>query len=244
MNLSCVVIALAVGLATPVSVSAEEIRIGARDAPSPRYMTVPTLIEAYDRAGVDMALQFLPSKRVLYEFETRTVDAVVARVFSLPNRISGIVRVTPAINHAQIRVYTRFGSDVQIETPQDLAKYNVTIPRGSIIVSETTKLAKSTVPVQNYAQMLELLLAGRVDAIVGARVGVEIAVARKGFTSPLQMLDIVLADEPLYHYVDARFADEALLVSQELQKMHDSGELQKMHDAGWLKLLGDAARGT
>lgn len=182
---------------------------------------------AFARAGVEVALQQLPSERGLVMADAGQVDGDANRISGLETAYPNLLRV-PECN--MIYEFTAFAlrPDVSVRHWDDLRHYTVAYIIGWKIYDENVR-ASSTVKVATPENLFALLRAGRVDVVLYYRLG-GLYYARKLGLANLRPLDPPLATREMYMYLNRRHADLLPRLADALRDMKKDGGYQRIVD--------------
>jgi len=182
---------------------------------------------AFARAGVEVALQQLPSERGLVMADAGQVDGDANRISGLETAYPNLLRV-PECNMTYEFTAFALRPDVSVRHWDDLRHYTVAYIIGWKIYDENVR-ASSTVKVATPENLFALLRAGRVDVVLYYRLG-GLYYARKLGLANLRPLDPPLATREMYMYLNRRHADLLPRLADALRDMKKDGGYQRIVD--------------
>jgi len=195
--------------------------------------------EAYRRLGKDIEIIPSSGRRALEMANFGMVDGELFRIDVVENHYENLIKVPVPINRLDAIVITR-STDVRIENWSDLASYRIGIRRGILFSELATRAQNKVILVDSNAQLLRILEADRVDAIIIARINGLNALQQYDNNGYL-LVSPVIASYPLFHHIHKDNLHLLPAITQVLQELQASSFIENTRNklvAELLKLDG------
>jgi polar amino acid transport system substrate-binding protein len=188
--------------------------------------SLQVLKEAYSRIGVKIQARRLPAARSLEMAENGEVDGEVNRIEAIDEQYPHLMRIEVPVNLLEGVVLT---CDTPLEhvTLEAIGKLHLGIKIGNRYAEMLTKGMADVTRLPHEKKLMNLLLEGRLDALLVDRAWAEAEKAKPGMEC-LRVNEPPLIVVPLYHYLNRRHADLAPLITGELRAMRESGEIDRI----------------
>jgi len=171
--------------------------------------------EAYQRAGYETEIIFLPGKRALQASSEGKADGEVSRIYKIGELFPSLIRVDlPYMNLKGMAFVIR--DDVIIKQQSDLSKYKIGSLRGAVFSDIITKgfdVSLANTP----AQLLKILVNNRVDVIITNEIETRVLIAKLFPDVGIFALDPPLVEIPIYHYVHISKQHRVTAIKEALQ---------------------------
>ena len=212
-------------LAPPAQAQPVMLTFGVIDD-GPSRLNLQILKVAYAKLGVEVRGEELPAKRSLEESGSGVIDGEVVRIQTVEDKYPQLVRVpTPMDTFASVAV--TYGDDATINGLSDLRFRKVGIRSGFVFAETAASSLNQVVTAKSWDTLFELLMQGRVDAIISTPVIIQEQAARlqdDGFTTHAPPL----ATHNLYHFLHSRHARLVPVIAHTLDAMRESGEMDRL----------------
>ena len=159
------------------------------------------LRRAYERIGIKLEIFSLPRKRALIAADRGDFDGVVARAAIITRDYKNLLRVPTPVAYLRIRAYGRQGAK-KIASLDELESYRIGILRGVPLLEQKTS-ALNRFAANTPSQLMHMLRAGRIDAVLLAERVAESTIAKEHLHG-IAAISGVLAEAPLYHFLNRR----------------------------------------
>ncbi len=177
------------------------------------------LRRAYERIGIRLEIFPLPRKRALIAADRGDFDGVVARATIISRDYKNLIRVPAPVAYLRIRAYGRRGADT-VATFEELRSLRIGILRGvPLLAQKTAGLDRH--PANTPGQLMHMLKAGRVDAVLLAERVAESALEKEKLTNIVPISGVLLRS-PLYHFLNRRHRGLVPAISKALAETTDS----------------------
>jgi len=201
------------------------IEVGASE--SDQLAVVAALMkEAYKRLGIELRLRELPMRRRLLLADNGTLDGDLARVASVQQEATQLLRVNVPIYQFALKAYRlrRAGTDCPASiTMAELNRFRVGLLRGHHAAEEAVA-PTAQVPVNSYDEAARQLQRGKIEYALAPPLAFEGALRRAGVTGFCAM-STDTETHALYHMLHRRHAALAARLEQVLGQMQQSGEM-------------------
>jgi polar amino acid transport system substrate-binding protein len=190
------------------------------------FESLQVLKEAYERIGVKIEGRRMPAARSLEMAENGEVDGEVNRIKAIEEQYPHLMRIVVPVNLLEGVVLT---CDTTLEhvTLEAIGKLHVGIKIGNRYAEMLTEGMPGVTRLPHEKKLMDLLLEGRLDALLVDRAWAEAEKAKPGMEC-LRVNEPPLIVVPLYHYLNRRHADLAPLITGELRAMRESGEIDRI----------------
>jgi polar amino acid transport system substrate-binding protein len=158
------------------------------------------LTDVYRRAGLEMKVSRMPGQRAIMEAASGRVDGEIMRIWSYGIEHPQLVRVPTSYYFLETMAFYKKGSDAEVNSVEDLAKYSVLKVRG---VKHTNAITKGLTKVYNYDNteaMLRALDEDRNNVAITHRGDGIFAIQKHGLKN-IDSSEFPMFSFPLYHYV-------------------------------------------
>jgi len=200
------------------------------------------LTEAYQRLGMSFQLEHYPGLRSLRTAENGYVDGELSRQGGLEKTHPNLLRVPVPVNKLEAVAFTRT-VNFPVRGWASLKPYRVGIRRGVNFAERGTAAAGiETHTVDGVDQLLRLLLAGRVDLVVLARINGLEAIEVLGDTG-IHPLDPPVESFPLFHYLHVHHRALLPKITAVLEQMAQEGRIQQIREDFILQRFGTTRPG-
>lgn len=182
------------------------------------------LTDVYRRAGLEMKVTRMPGQRAIMEATSGRVDGEIMRIWSYGIEHPELVRVPTSYYFLETLAFYKKGSDVEVNSVDDLAKYSVLKVRG---VKHTNTITKELTNVYNYDNteaMLRALDKGRNNVAITHRADGDFAIKKHGLKD-IDSSEYPMFSFPLYHYVFKEKRHLVDKINRIFVDMKASGEL-------------------
>jgi polar amino acid transport system substrate-binding protein len=236
MKLYCVIIALII---YPLSTSATSVNIAAAELEPhaglllPYHGWVPRVLNiALKDSGYTTKFDFLPFRRALMSTENGNYDAI-SPLYISDERKQKLYFSDP-LGVSKTLLFYRNLAPVKFDSIADLSGLTVAIMRGARVNDEFDQATNFyRVEVTSYAQLVRMLLAGRVDALVGEEFVVRAEIAHHGALSENTLMQATkaLATQGIYAAVSKAVIDseaKILAINLGIAKLKASGEYSRI----------------
>ena len=182
------------------------------------------LADIYRRAGLEMTVTPMPGQRAIMEATSGRVDGEIMRIWSYGVEHPQLVRVPTSYYFLETMAFYKEGSDVEVNSVEDLEKYSVLKVRG---VKHTNAITKGFTDVYNYDNteaMLRALDKDRNNVAVTHRSDGLFAIQKHGLKN-IDSSEYPMFSFPLYHYVYKENRHLVEKIDRIIQAMKTTGEL-------------------
>mgnify|MGYP002525621545 CR=1 FL=1 len=184
--------------------------------------------EIFRRIGYAVAIQNLPSERVLINANDGLLDGTQSRIGGMSEKYPNLVQLEERSREIELVAFTRM-SNLEIVDWTSLAPYHVGIVTGWKILEWNIKQSKSLIKVGSAEQLFKMLDARRIDVAVYARwPGLQL-IGDLGFKN-IRVVDPPFATRDLFAYLHKRHARLIPKASEALRAMKADGSYQRIHD--------------
>ncbi len=238
------------------SVSAEELTVAAAElAPHagqqvPNKGWVPRLLSyALAERGYKTNVVFMPFRRALSSAQQGKVHAM-APLYKSPAREQLMIFSEP-LAYSQTAIFYHHQKPIAFEQVANLARLKIAVMRGARVSDEFDRASEIIkVEVSSYEQLVRMLVARRVDGLVGEEFVVRNAMLTAGISEQvLVQADQPLATQGLYAAVSKQLPNAIALVeaiNEGVNAARDSGALREIlaeyamqEEAGTLRMKQD-----
>jgi len=206
-----------------LSVAAEPLVLATRDHVITNRLAESVLLEAYDRAGIDMKFVPYPGARSVIEADAGRADGEVARLAFVLKEYKNLIMVPVPIFHSELAAFVHSKYPTQIENWEALRGFSLTAVKGFKLVEaklsgHPLKLVKSS------EDAVELVENDRVEVAVLNSIAAEIAIGRKN-AGHIMKLEPPLERLPVYHLLNKKHAALVPKLTAALKAMKKEGIL-------------------
>lgn len=192
--------------------------------------------EVYSELGESIVVDAYPASRAAKLASTGDYDGEVMRAFLYGNLFPALIRVPTSYYSLKITTYTKKGSNIVINSVEDLSKYKVAVVRGIKMQAEMAKNAKSVNEVATSDQLFKMVSSGRVDVIISN------TLSAKKVMKDANITNVVATEKPLrevkfFHYLHSRNSADVEKVNEKIIEMKENGKMDMLIKAIEDKLL-------
>lgn len=169
------------------------------------YFAEKLVSEAYRRIGITAKFAALPCRRSIVMANAGKFDGEVARIRGTPHEYRNLIALSSPVIEIEGVVITK-STSLKVESVKDLQGLKIGIVSGERYAEMLTR-DMSPLTTSDYTQLVNLLLAGRIDVGIGIKRDIRVTLAR--FSLPKNEIRIVgkpLIVEPLFHLIHKRNA--------------------------------------
>lgn len=202
------------------------------------------MLAAYTKLDVAVDIVPLPANRALSMAVNGEADGDMMRIAALDGRYPSLVQVPYPLLHGELRVITQDPTITHWDRTA-LADKRIAIRRG-VVIAERVTAGLIVTTIGDPAQFLPMLERGRVDVLVVSNIA-GISPLEQADWSQLIVLDDVVAQFTLHHYLHRRHAELAEPLADILAQMEASGETEAItrqflneigQSTSWLEAVG------
>lgn len=195
------------------------------------------LPQLYSKLGITLTIEALPAKRAEYYASAGHCDGEIMRIFDHGVNNSNIIRVPTPYYKLETMVFTKVGSNININNIDDLQHYKIAIVRGVKHLEKITQALTNVIKLNSTQQMMKFLNSNRADiAITNTTDG--LLVLKKLKLKNIKPIGKPLATLDLYHYVHYSNSDLVDQIDHVIQASKKSGELDNLIRSAENKVLG------
>lgn len=186
------------------------------------HMSFAVLQVAYGKLGIEIEGKNLPAARALNLSSTGQTDGEVNRIKSVEAEYPRLIRIPTPINYLE---GVALSCDKPIDTTEAeaIAQHSIGIKIGNIYAEKFTRGMPRVTRLPSASQVMDILLARRIDLFVIDRVWATMQMDKVG-NECLRINEPPLVTIPLYHYLHEQHADLAKKIGPILAEMEKSGE--------------------
>lgn len=199
---------------------------------------ISIMSHAYGELGYDVQYIEAPSARSLELLDNGLADAELGRIDGQQLEYHNLVKIPVSLTMIRISAFTH-RHDVTEANWESLKNLRLGVVRGSKFYNSAPS-GLTTYFVDRAPQLLDLLMANRIDvAIMEESVGQSL-VKTGGFTG-IKQLTGELGHFDVYHYIHKQRAELIPQMTEELTKMERDGILKRMREEFDKKILGPSS---
>jgi polar amino acid transport system substrate-binding protein len=188
--------------------------------------SLKVLKEAYGRIGVKVRGERLPAARSLEMAEAGLLDGEVNRIKAIEEEYPRLIRIDVPVNLLEGVVMT-CNTSLGHVSMEAIRKLHLGIKIGNRYAEMLTDGMPGVTRLPQEKKLVELLLKGRLDALLVDRAWADAEMAKPGMGC-LRVNEPPLVVVPLYHYLNRRHAALAPLITGELRTMRQCGEIDRI----------------
>ncbi|MGE4422051.1 MAG: transporter substrate-binding domain-containing protein [Pseudodesulfovibrio sp.] len=188
--------------------------------------SLEVLKAAYARLDVDVDAERLPAARSMEQADSGVVDGEIIRIKAIEGECPNLVRVDVPINHV-VGIILTCGRTIDPVTLDKARELRLGVRIGNRYAEKLTGDFPRVLRLPDIDQLLKLLLARRLDAVLVDRYWAETRLGEPGMEC-LRINEPPVAVLPLYHYLHRRHADLVPAITAELEDMRADGEIQRI----------------
>jgi len=191
------------------------------------------LREVLQQAGLDYHIEFLPWPRALLHVK-QAPNTLIYTISRTPEREQQYEWIGPFARHQGFFYKLSSRTDIRLASLQDVRKYRVATVRGD---AQTDLMLKLDIVDPDLLQLvsdgdttIRLLLAGRVDLVIGNEFGVAWRMRQHGLSGAEIERTVMLVDDGGYYFAFGKGADPALVAKlrKAFAEVKDKGEPQRL----------------
>ena len=185
--------------------------------------------EAIARAGLQLVFKRLPLPRSVEAANDGEIDGDLHRIREVVAQFPNLMLVPTAVNRVTVAVYGA-SATIAAKTRAELLELRVTYPRGTLLLVKHSQGMAAT-DASTRASAIEMMLAGRVDLVMGVYEDIEPSVA----DNTLQGIHVwphVWAVEDLYLVLNRRHALLVPRIDAALRQMKQEGLIARYYEEG------------
>jgi hypothetical protein len=183
--------------------------------------------QIYKKLGIDIPITALPGKRAVLETVSGRKDGEIMRIWSYGIEHPETIRVPTPYYQLETMGFFKDGTNIDVKSAQDLARYSVRKVRGVKHTNTITAGLKSVYDYDDTESMLLALSSSR-NAIALTHTADGIYAINKFALEGIKLIDEPLARFPLFHYLHKKNAHLVEKVDRVIREMKGSGELDKL----------------
>jgi len=225
------------GAGSPAMAAGEIIRIAGAQAHTTHALAAEVVKEAYRRIGFDARISYLPNRRALIAAAGGQFDGELGRIAGAEKNYPTLVRVPVPVVWID-GVAATVDKTADIKAWKDLDGLPVAIIRGELYAEEgTSALSVPPLHVNDYSQLLAMLLRGRAKVVIGIRADLNLEISRNILGQHIKVGKTPLFSAPLYHFVHESRRALVPRLEAVLRKMADEGDIEKLHKRALERLM-------
>ena len=182
----------------------------------------------FDRLGVKLQINHLPSARSLENVNLGWDDAEYARIAGLERQYPNLIMVNEKLIDFAFTAFGRNPAE-RLTGWADLAGRNVAYMRGWKIYERRAEQAKTKVVVSSEGELFEMLRQGRVDLALYELYRGRAYLKKHGLTG-IHNLQAPLAVRGMYMYVHKKHGELVPRIEKALRALKDGGEYKAVVD--------------
>jgi len=181
---------------------------------------------AYAKLGIEARGVRLPAARALAQSAAGVTDGEVHRIDAIKERHPQLLQIPIPVNTLE-GVAITCGRDVDTTPPGAISGNRIGIKIGNRYAERLVQGMPSVTPLVDERKLVDMLVAHRLDIVVGDRPWANTLLAAPG-TACLRINEPPLVTVPLYHYLHERHRDLVPAVTDALRELRDSGEMRRI----------------
>ena len=188
------------------------------------------LTEAFSRIGYKFSMKTLPGKRSLHEANKGVFDGEAHRFSGLNdnNEFPNLIRVPEIQQVIQNAMFSKRVKNIAMPW-QALAKYSVTVPRGSVWLTAMAKqYAKDVQELSSPVIMLNFVKHGRADIALMSIEAAELLTSKEFQESGVKQIGPVLSTLAIYTYLHKKHKKLVPKLAFALHQMKLDGSYQRL----------------
>jgi len=188
------------------------------------------LTEAFNRIGYKFSMKTLPGKRSLYEANKGTFDGEAHRFGGLNNNndFPNLIMVPEILLVIENAMFSK--QSINLTMPwQELAKYSVTVPRGSLWLTAMAKqYAMEVQELSSPDKMLNFVKQGRADIALMSVEALDILDSKAFKNSGIKQVGPVLSTLAIYSFIHKKHKTLVPKLAFALHQMKLDGSYQRL----------------
>ncbi len=186
------------------------------------------LLEAFERAGVPIAISHLPAERSLTNANDGITDGDFVRISGLARLYPNLIQVPAKITDFEFVAFSKDAS-IQLKDWASAKPYHVGIVRGWKILEENLSGSASLTRVKNQKLLFTLLDKGRANIVVYSRFEGYEMIKHLGLTG-VKALEPPLAVREMFLYLNKKHTRLIPVISEALKDMKQDGTYGALFD--------------
>ncbi|MEH6473296.1 MAG: transporter substrate-binding domain-containing protein [Halopseudomonas sp.] len=212
-------------LVLPAAAAERQLTLSYFDSPF-QNLHVDIMAEAYQGLDIDVKFINLPSKRALVSSSKGLVDGETNRIGKIKAKFPSLIQI-PIPMHPLVGAAYSLDGNLNIKHWQDLKPYRVGVLQGVPFYEKPTQ-GMNRLYANNYKQLFELLVRGRVDVVVGTTFSSEQTINQQFADAGIIQDGSVLIHIETFHYLHQKNSDLVPAITRALQQMRDSGRIDQI----------------
>lgn len=215
----------------PALASGKSLELAAPEGVAGSEAVYAALVKIYARAGFDVKISQLPSKRALHESSSGIKDGEAVRVAAIGEKFSSLIRVPTPVFTIETTAVVKAEAASTVTSVGDVKTMKAASIRGIAHSAAMAQQAASSIEVASADQLVQMVNAGRVDVgFVNPTDAVQ-SVEKLGL-SGLHVVDPPLSSLELFTYLHEKHANIVPQVDAIIAEMAASGELATLMAGG------------
>ena len=194
------------------------------------------LTQLYDNIGININITPLPGKRAQYAANQGVHDGEIMRIWTYGAETPNTIRVPTPYYYLETMPFVLQGSDISIESQQDLNTYRLGKVRGVKHTNNITAGFENIYDMSSTEDMFKQLLHQNVDVVLTNTLDGNLAIERLGLANVISM-NKPLRTLPLYHYIHKKHKALVPLIDNEIKRLKQTGALKKLVLAAEQKII-------
>ncbi len=178
----------------------------------------------YGKLGIEVSFEILPARRALESSNSGKTDGEVFRIKSLYKRYPNLIQVPTILHTFNGYAYTMNGQI--INSWEDMRPYRIGLMHGVVWAEKGTE-GYNVVRLLGYRELLDKLLSGGIDIVIGTEFSFNLEVNRLGITTKFYR-GKSLRSLSVYHYLHKKNASLVDQVDAEIKSMTKSGDIERI----------------
>ncbi len=190
------------------------------------YSSLEVLKVAYAKMGIHVDGEQLPAARSLIQSDAGLTDGEVHRIEAIAPHHPQLIRIEVPINVVE-GLALSCGKSIDTTNLKTFSNYRIGIKVGTRYAERLTADMPNITSRVDEKNLMKMLLADRLDVVIGDRPWAEVQVALPGGQC-IQINEPPLVVIPLYHYLHIRHGELAPKITGVLTEMKHSGEMDSI----------------
>ncbi len=192
------------------------------------------LEEAYQRIGIPIYYEPLPSYRAIRLANAGIVDGEISRIAGFQKDFPDLIMIPVPVTTLEMLVFTKTDT-FSVQGWKSLHPYTIAILRGIKLTEMGTDTMTRTF-VSDYDQQLFMLDKGRVDITIFARLeGLDYLCKQN--LKKIRMLEPPVIKVDLYHYVHKKHQPLVEQITRTLEIMEQEGRITEIRNQVFVELM-------
>ncbi|WP_282094197.1 substrate-binding periplasmic protein [Epibacterium ulvae] len=197
------------------------------------------LKELYRRADMDITITAMPGRRALQEAASGNKDGETLRVYALGENKPSLIRLETPLSSLQTVAFSKKGADISLSSKEDLANYRNIMVKGVLHTEAITKGINGVQTATDASSMFKMVKVGRADLALTSGFDGLVWVERLGYGNDIEVVNPVLNDQPLYHYVHESKRGVLDVLEPLAASLEASGELNEIRSSAEQAFLSE-----